>query len=97
RPWRPAATRTGTSAKSWVRTSCGCLLPVRDPLLGTTQRVAAPAVEGVRGARDKEVGRRRCQDVVTVQRQPSLLDVDPAHPKKERLGCRPVGLVLERT
>src|SRR5437870_12126711 len=83
------------SAKSWARTSCGCLLPVRDPLLGTTQGVADAALEGVGGALDQEVGRRRCQDVLAVQRQPTLLDVHPAHPPEKGLGRRPVGLVLE--
>src|SRR5207249_11636719 len=30
-----------------------------------------------------------------LQRQPTLLDVDPAHPPEKGLGRRPVGLVLE--
>src|SRR2546430_3232479 len=63
--------------------------------LGTTQGVADAALEGVGRALDQEVGRRRCQDVLAVQRQPTLLDVHPAHPPEKGLGRRPVGLVLE--
>src|SRR5438270_10953325 len=92
-PWGAAATRTATSAKSWARTSCGCLLPVRDPFFGGAVGIADAALDGVCGALDQEVGRRRCQDVLAVQRQPPLLAVDPAHPPDKGLGRRTVGLV----
>src|SRR5256885_3970603 len=94
RPCGHAATRTATSRRSWERTSSACSVPFGDSFLGAPHAVADAALERVGGALDQEVPGRRRQNVVAVQREPSLLDVDPPHPPEERLARRRVGLVL---
>src|SRR5690242_3597607 len=94
-PWGPAASRTPTSAGFSVRTSCGCLLPVRNSFLRAAEGVPDAALERVCRALDQEGGGRGRQNVVTVQGQTPLLDVDPAHPPEECFGRRRVGFVLQ--